>query len=368
MAPVKLRTAVSTIGEPEDPCQDLRDALALKQDILAETLLSSPPPPEVLLQLQAEVQQAQEALDQCVGAKPKRPPVRIPSDLNQPRPTSVRDLIRACNPPHMSAWTNPERAFAENQDWTEELNGLVTDGHAWYASCNVGDEREGLYKLTMSFQFEDKITHGIDPDVVHIGALSVRGGEVFVPMQQEATGVWVVDTNLTAGRVYLADKLPDDDLFAWCDVNPHNGLIYTCNFTRPTCLYAYERVEGKLKRVGSPHDIPLHQPGDGQATTKVQSGCFTPNFKWLAVCDVDGNERIHCHSTLTGNFLDRRQLLAETDEGPWVRNELEGISYAPIHTGKGNLVQVHVLELNNEVGSADDMYLWQFSLHDPDAL
>jgi hypothetical protein len=365
MAPATLRTALATIGEPEDPCQDLRDTLALRQDILGDPPVF--PTPEELLKLMADVQQAQQALNQCVGAKPMKPPVRIPSDLNQPRPASVRDLVRACNPPHMGAWGNPERAFAENKDWTEELNGLVTDGHAWYASSNAGDGREGLYKLTMSFQFEGKITHGFDPDVVHIGALSVRSGEVFVPMQQEATGVWVVDTNLTAGHVYIADELPDDDLFAWCDVNPHNGLIYTCNFTRPKCLYAYDRVGGKLKRTGPPHDIPLHQPGDGQATTKIQSACFTPNFKWLAVCDVDNNERIHCHSTLTGAFLDRRGLLADTDEGPW-RNELEGISYAPIHTGQGNLVQVHVLELNNEAHSADDMYLWQFSLPKLDAL
>jgi hypothetical protein len=28
-------------------------------------------------------------------------------------------------------------------------------------------------------------------------------------------------------------------------------------------------------------------------------------------------------------------------------------------------VQVHVLELNNEAHTEDDMYLWQFSLPDP---
>jgi hypothetical protein len=111
----------------------------------------------------------------------------------------------------------------------------------------------------------------------------------------------------------------------------------------------------KLSRGSHPVDLQ-------EDRISAPQGCFTPNYKWLAVCDVDEDERIHCHSTLTGAFLDRRPLLADTDEGPWVRNELEGIWYAAIHAGQGNHVQIHVLELNNEVGSADDMYLWHFSL------
>jgi hypothetical protein len=110
----------------------------------------------------------------------------------------------------------------------------------------------------------------------------------------------------------------------------------------------------KLSRGSHPVDVQ-------EDRISAPQGCFTPNYKWLAVCDVDEDERIHCHSTLTGAFLDRRPLLAE-EEGPWVRNELEVIWYAAIHAGQGNHVQIHVLELNNEVGSADDMYLWHFSL------
>ncbi len=368
MARTSLRTALKRIGMP-NPCVVERDALAISQDNLAHPTLpdESPLDPGAIaasiLALEAGVVAAQSQLDACLEAIPVAHTIHVPGDFKGPHPSSVRELLRACLPPRMGEWTNPERSYAENQDWTEELNGLVTDGHSWYASCNADDDREGLYKLSMSFEVERKIEHPFNPDEVHIGALAVREGHVFVPMQQGIWGIWVVDQDLNEPEIFTADDVdrPEVDLFAWCDVNPHNGLLYTCNFSQPQWLYAYERREGHLKRAKA-SDIPLHQPGDGKLTTSVQSGCFTPNYKWLAVCDVDQDERIHCHSTLSGAFLERRPLLADTDEGPWVRNELEGIWYATIHTARGNHVQVHVLELNNEVGSADDMYLWHFSL------
>jgi hypothetical protein len=315
------------------------------------------------------------SLRNALSAIAASPPVRVPSAFHGPRPPSVLGLFKACVPPQMAAWSNPERAFAENKDWTEELNGIVTDGHAWYASSNADDDREGVYKLTMGFGFVAKIKHPGDADDVHIGALAVRDGQLFVPTQASPRrGVWIVDTDFVfSASLFAEDPLPHDDpsdmddLFAWCDVNPHNGLIYTSNFSEPKKLYAYEPVANTLVR-REKQDIPLRQPSDGRPTTNVQGACFTPNFKWIAVCDVDEDERIHCHSTLTGAFLDRRLQLADTnDEAAFDRNELEGIWFAPMTTGRGNHVQVHVLELNNDTHSPDDMYLWQYSVP-PDAL
>src|SRR5207245_1161640 len=65
------------------------------------------------------------------------PPFSWMSSITGPRPKTLIALLRACRPPRLAEWTNPERSAAENQDWTEELNGLVTDGHNWYASCNA---------------------------------------------------------------------------------------------------------------------------------------------------------------------------------------------------------------------------------------
>lgn len=265
---------------------------------------------------------------------------------------------------------SPERSVVENEDWTEEINGIVTDGSAWYASSNADDDREGLYKLTTDFGFIKKLSHPFDVDDVHIGALSIRNNTLYIPMQYGKWGVWVVDTNLATDKFYEADSpvTPEDDTFPWCDLHPRTGLLYTSNFTEPKRLLAYDFEGNRLVR-RTDMDIPLVQPTDGRLTTRVQGGCFTPQYKWLAVCDVDEAERIHCHSTLTGAMLGRRSLLANADESSvGLRNELEGIWYHPYHTGKGNLVHVHVLELNNEHHTADDMYLWHFAVPDPGAL
>ena len=224
--------------------------------------------------------------------------------------------------------------------------------------------------MTTGFQFIKKLSHPFDVDDVHIGALCVRNNVVYVPMQFGKWGIWAVDTDLVFGEFFEADSPvpPEDDIFSWCDVHPSNGLLYTSNFTQPHRLIAYEFGANRLVRRAD-QDIPLLQPGDGKLTTHVQGACFTPNYKWLAVCDVDEAERIHCHSTLSGAFLDRRSLIADTDEGTiGSRNELEGIWYFPYQTGQGNVVHVHMLELNNEAHSADDMYLWHFALPDVDAL
>jgi hypothetical protein len=193
-----------------------------------------------------------------------------------------------------------------------------------------------------------------------------------------------VSTDLKLSIFLKADELPDKDMFAWCDRNPHNGHIYTCAFEVPTHLRAFaESPAGTLIRRPE-HDIPLIHPVDYRPTTRVQGGCFTPRHKWLAVCDDSGFkkfhdpttwwvERIHCHSTLNGAFLGRRLLPAKTDESGSLlptstRNELEDIWLYPLTATNGQPVHVHVLELNNEELSPDDFYLWHFTVPHPTAL
>jgi hypothetical protein len=155
------------------------------------------------------------SLREAIGHIGLSTPFEWRESLATPRPSSVRELIRACRPPQLAHWTDPERSRVENADSTEELNGIVTDGHAWYASSNADDDREGLYKLTTGFQFIKKLSHPFDVDDVHIGALCVRNNVVYVPMQFGTWGVWAVDTDLVFGEFFEADSpvAPEDDIF-----------------------------------------------------------------------------------------------------------------------------------------------------------
>jgi hypothetical protein len=341
-----------------------------------------------------------------------------PTSFRGTKPASLRELLAACQDPRLGGWRNPSRGRAENEAFSEEAQGIGTDGDRWFLSSNAGDGREGLYRLTWDLRIGARL-HSPFKRKTHIGALGVHDGWVYVGIE-DPDGVWKVSTDFRRSSFlrYEPQQGDDDDMFSWCDVkpyndlNPDNVLIYTCAFAdvgdkSPECLRAFcessdpttlkpramsaLRVEGsssviiavsenKLVRVADA-DIPVvapSRPGGIPPLNRVQGGCFAPHHKWLAVCDVDNHERIQCYSTITGAFLGYRFLLADTDESPVTRNELQDICYAPlvaagnrsgaIPSGSGRPIQVHVLELNNEAASADDFYLWHFSAPDPEAL
>jgi hypothetical protein len=323
-----------------------------------------------------------------------------PSDFRGTKPTSLRELLAACQDPRLAEWSNPSRGRAENRSFSEEANGIGTDGDHWFISSNAGDRREALRRLTLDFNVRATLHSPFDPDKTHIGALGVRNGWVYVAIQGP-DGIWKVSTDFSESTFLRYEKLSDDEdeMFSWCDLNLHNGLLYTCAFETPTRLRAYResddpstfnsfamgtlRVDGngsaiipisESELVAVPEaDIPLVEPGrpnDDRPTTCVQGGCFTPHHKWLAVSDDPDHERIHCYSTITGAFFGHRRLPADTNEGSpgGKRNELEAICVAPLISKSGRPVQVHVLELNNEWPSTDDFYLWHFSVPDPENL
>lgn len=311
-------------------------------------------------------------------------------DLGPFPPQSLSELVLACADPRMSEWTEHDRSKAENTDWSEECQGMVTDGSAWYVSCNADDGRDGLYRVEFGFGSTRGPVHAPTPIPLnaHLGALALRDDWLNVPVQ-DPHGVWRIRTDFTQSHWLPADKLPEGNLFAWCDVHP-NGLLYTCNFDKPTKLYAYA-IGPKNLVLQSAENIALKQPPpspeqiaqdsiptwisipwDLTLTDRVQGGCFTTHDKILLLCDVPGAGRLHCHSTLTGAFLGRVWRPATTDQSGSLltqigitstRNELEGVWFHPLEIGS-KLASVHVLELNNEELSADDIYLWHYRVPD----
>jgi hypothetical protein len=328
----------------------------------------------------------------------------FPSSLPGVRPSSMLEFILACRDPRLAQWTNPARDPVEDTSFSEEAQGIGMDGAYWYVSNNANDGREALRKLDLDFRLgvvRNRIDSPFAPPDAHVGALGVRDGFVYVALQRhDGDGVWKVSTDFTTSVFLQPESLPEDgqeDLFAWCDFNPHNGYLYTCDFLMPAWLRAFKDTGESLVWVQDA-DIPIVQPTEGPPTRRVQDGCFTPRYKWLALCDDSGieadapkinpltgeglyYERIHCHSTLTGAFLGRRSLPANTDESGSVlaafhvqdvvdeysppRNELEGIC---LGVADGVPGQIHVLELNNEELSADDVYLWHLASPDPDTM
>ena len=336
-------------------------------------------------------------------------------DLGPFPPRSLHELVLACADPRMSEWTEHHRGVAENTDWSENCQGMVTDGTAWFVSCNANDQRAGLYRVEFGFgsahgpvQAPAPIHTPVSPGGLllalegiprpHIGALALRNDWLYVPVQNP-DGVWRIRSDFTQSQWLPIDKPPEvvgndgqrkavGNLFPWCDI--HQGLLYTSSFDQPNALYAYAIGDTTLMlqndqtiRLKQPEPSPEQKaydstpkffplPIDLTLTDKVQSGCFVGHDKILLLCDVPGGQRLHCHSTLTGAFLGRVWRPATSDQSHSLltqfgvtatHNELEGVWFHPL-TIDGEPASVHVLELNNEELSADDVYLWHYRIPD----
>ncbi|HVF74035.1 MAG TPA: hypothetical protein VM938_03220 [Acidimicrobiales bacterium] len=290
-------------------------------------------------------------------------------------PPSVRELLGYCTDSRVNEWVRwPEPMWqVDNEAWTEEAQGVTWGRDGWYVATNADDGREGLYRLVpgTSSATWTRLAPRLATGTVHHGAPCEWEEWIYVPVQHATWGVWKVRADFTADAVLTAADRPADDLFPWCDVNPANGLLYTCNFSFPTKLYAYDAsatVDGVMPRVDK-EDITLHwgdPPPNG-----VQGACFTTNRRLLMIHDVkddDEDELVQCYSAITGRLLGQMSLHADADEStPTTLNELESVRLATV-TAKGVTTHIQVLELNNEGFSEDDFYLWGIAVPDPSLL
>lgn len=287
-------------------------------------------------------------------------------DLHRPRPNSVRALVDACTSPRCSEWAKVNLSFAENTSYSEEGQGVTVGDGMWFIVSNADDEREGLYRLSSDWS-SSLLTRAPHDVSTHLGAPCAHAGWVYVPTQHPH-GVWKVCTDLTQDVVLEAEELPDPDMFAWCSINPCNGLLYTSAFAHPDRLVAYDasaESNGVLPRAEPDIAIVHGSP----ATERVQGAAFTRNFRVLMLRDVPNSDGVQCHSTLTGVLQDRYPLYAGIDETQVFSNpnELEGVFVRTLTTG-GQVAHVHVLELDNDDTNPDDVYLWHLAVPDPDRL
>lgn len=316
------------------------------------------------------------------------------------RPGSVLELMAACVDPKVSEWTRGLTWQVNNRDWTENCQSIAPGPGGWFISTNAGDasedHREGLYFI----RYGDKASEWVfrrcprGPWEAHPGALCVHDGWVYVPLQPDAEAaktvwggrraVWKINVNLDPSTQAVLwtepltsdDRGPHGDLFPWCDINPHNKLLYTCNYSDPEALLAYDAsstTNDAIMPRCSQADILL-KPG-GRKPNHVQGACFTRNYRLVLICDEEiglfgefGVEVIQVYSTLTGHSLGEMNFPAKSDPSPiFTRNELESVRVGWVESS-GITSQLQVLELNNEINSTDDIYLWGVTVPSPTTL
>jgi len=278
----------------------------------------------------------------------------IPSGFHS-SPQGLIAAVKAMNPPLIEEWTLAHIDDFYNQDWTENCQGIGTDGNFWYVVSNKEDKR-AVYKFSLDFNFIKYVESSEDQ---HIGHPALWSDKIYVPVEppdeRDNASVWVLDTDFTSeGLVFElgedTNRNPPGKM-PWCAVNPWNSLLYSSVSSGVNCVSAYDPNNSftfkKILNIG------------GEKVNKVQGGCFSNNGHLYLTSDDSVD--IRGYSALNGRFLGSVGL----DYGNG--DEIEGLCLGHITNSAGMSSFVHVIILDNE-GAQDDVFINHFSVPDPSVL
>jgi hypothetical protein len=269
-------------------------------------------------------------------------------------PRSLRAALRAMNPPQIESWRHAQTTEYDNKLWTEECQGLTTDGQHWYVSSNNEDFR-GIHKFPFDFaHFDDphpsvELPSGLGN---HIGALDHHEGRIYVAVEPTPR-VWMLDHDLnTLGTFDLGGA---QSAMPWCAINPWNGWLYSSDSHNVDRVHAYDPADGVLKGF-----LRL----EGPEVDLVQGGCFSANGHLYLTSDA--TEEIRAYSALNGAFLGSQAI--SISSAPFTKEEVEGLAVARFTHAGGDLTHVHLVILDNDAINEDDVDIQHYAVPNPEFL
>lgn len=281
-------------------------------------------------------------------------------------PSRLSETIRLLRNPQVPAWKKRSEKRFRNKDWTEECQGVTSDGTHWYLSSNkcgwvFEPERRAIYKFDsrMNLIADHKLGRFLESkfgnlkcEGVHIGDIDWWAGRIYIPVENPMGLIRLTDDFARTSKHGLVGHnggRPPQSHFPWCAVNPLNGLLYSSDFDNVDQVFAY--APGRdYKHVDT---LKL-----SKTTHRVQGGCFSPEGKlYLA---SDSSHDIRGFSSLTGSYLGSASIQVEEKD-----QEVEGICYWKTTTSNIK-AQVHVILLDNDTTSSDDIWLKHYASPVPD--
>jgi hypothetical protein len=258
--------------------------------------------------------------------------------------------------PEMSGWSLVADQEIDNEEWTEECQGLTTDGGSWLVASNNEDFR-GVHRLSINFNSHmGKVglpagagSHPGDPD------FDPASGRFYIPVESKPN-VWVLNNQLQTIMVApLGGDVapPQGNSMPWCAINPWNGWLYSSTFDNVDRVHAYD-PSNQFKHVST---LVL----GGPTLQAVQGGCFS--IAGHLYLTSGGSRRIHAYDSMDGTPLG--SVVVPYSPGGLEGEEMEGIALGHLIHGNGSNSWVHVVILDNDATNRDDVFLKHFSVPNP---
>ncbi|MCJ7736363.1 MAG: hypothetical protein MUQ10_03480, partial [Anaerolineae bacterium] len=266
--------------------------------------------------------------------------------------TSAQRRIRVGGnrPANVGTWKLLSGGVYENHTWTEECQGIATDGKYWYISSNNDGDR-ALYKFTIGMKLVAR--HDMEQyGSTHVGGLDCFDNKLYVALEGPKR-LLVIGTDFRNAKRYklhgsqINSPDPLGGTFAWCAVHPITGDVYTSHFD-----YAHEVI--CYKRADNSNYVYAGQKVLSKAIRRVQGGDITPAGKLILVSDSDPSG-IYVYNIFTGEFYGA--VTFAVDRSWNVAEELEGVTVSLPGTAavKGSPVNVHLVLLDNDKPDLDDV-------------
>lgn len=306
----------------------------------------------------AEVLSLREALEQIGEPGSVGSSVRIPSDFHSVPSPSLRKIMRAMRSPLVETWTpiGDDTEF-DNEDWTDECQGLTSIGQSWYLVSNA-DDRKAVYRFAFG-SWDSQGSIELPPGIgKHVGAPASHDGVIFVPVDDGfGPHVWMIDAELTTNEIaYLGDKpgvKDDGDIMGWCAINPWNGFYYTSGGHHRRAIHCYD-----------PNQDFAYQGSIGLRDAEVngiQGGRITASghmyinsdARSAGNQDLTGTKDVRAYSTLNGFYFGSCAI--DYDPGSFTKEEMEGFTFVRRKDFDGNLSYIHVLIYDNDILSGGDI-------------
>ncbi|QGV77295.1 hypothetical protein [Streptomyces ficellus] len=285
-----------------------------------------------------------------------------------------------------AASTNPRTGEWEHvtstshqEDWTQQIQGMCTDGQYWYVVSN-SERRRCVYKLSLDFRTTHASLDAPD-DYSHIGSPTFDPVRklIYVPVEREGsepTYVWRMTTalnSLSTLKLYgrsAGSRSPQKWKAPWVAHNPVDGLLYSSAYGDPDLtdpalqvnwLNGFSPVTGCLRK-------QVHLPSK---LHNVQGGVVSPHGNIYLATDYayNGSKRIYSYdlsSVVDGGMARYWGNIPLPGSGTGDELEVESVTLAHLGWSGSRDTYVTAVVLNIEV--EDDAYLRHFWVPSPGAL